>query len=54
MAAQDDSEDSSSDGEHKEGANICLMARKDEVHSDSQLEFTIDDLSNDFDDLMRV
>ena len=53
MMAWNDSEESSSDDEHKESANICLMAREDEVHSDSYLDFDIDELSDTFDELMK-
>ena len=53
MVAWGDSEKSSSDDEHKESANICLMAREDEVNSNSHLDFDIDELSKAFDELMH-
>ena len=53
MAAWGDSEESSSDDEHKESTNIYLMAREDEVHSNSPLDFDIDELSDAFDELMN-
>ena len=53
MAAWGDSEESSSDDEHKESANIYLMALQDELHSNSHLDFDIDKLSDAFDELMK-
>ena len=53
MVAWCNSEESSSDNEHKEGANVCLMAQKDEVHSDLYLDFNIDELSDAFDELIK-
>ena len=53
MTAWGDSEESSSDDEHKESINICLMAWQDEVHSNSHLDFDIDELSEAFDELMH-
>ena len=48
-----DSGESSSDDEHKESANICLIALEDEVYSNSHLDFDIDELSEAFDELMK-
>ena len=53
MTAWGDSEESSSDDEHKERTNICLIAQEEEVHSNSHLDFDIDELSKTFDELMH-
>ena len=53
MVAWGNNEESSSDDEHKESTNICLMAQEDEVHSNSHLDFDIDELSEAFDELMK-
>ena len=53
MAAWGDSEDSSSDDENKESANIFFMAWEDEVHSTLHLDFDIEELSDVFNELMN-
>ena len=54
MVAWGDSEDSSLDDEQKESANICFMAREDEVHSTSHsnLDVDIDELFDSYNELM--
>ena len=53
MATWSDSEDSSSEEEQKEVANLCFMANNDEVKDNSEPEFTFEELENAFYELMH-
>ena len=52
VATCSDSKESSSEDEHQECANLCLMAHRDEVNSDSNSDPSLDELYDALDDLM--
>ena len=52
VATWSDSDDSSTDDENQNFANLCLMTQEDEVQSEHVLDFTFDELQDAFHDLL--
>ena len=53
MATWSDSEESSSEDEHQDYANLCLMTHGDEVSSNLDSYLSIDELYEALDELMK-
>ena len=53
MATWSDSNDSTSDEESHEEANLCLMAHENEVISETQNKFSYDELQEAFHELLN-
>ena len=53
MAIWSDSDDFTTDKETQEEANLCLVAYENKVSSETQLEFTYDELLEAFHELLN-